>query len=300
MRLIDYSHERFNELHQAVMEWRGDDRVGTFSLSHVGIVPHSINSVKGRWPLGEFVKLYLVEDVLEGFFIAQGVYNGFDIFMNPQLEKAIMKELIEGAYHLTRQQMDGLGRHEMAVNTDVFEPDTQRQDILLELGFEQREQWQNLMRRDLNEPIDAPQLPKGFLIRPSTMADYEQLAAVHSGAFGSNWNPEVYRDEIMSKPGYAPEREVVVIAPDGRFAAFCVYWLDTRNKVGLFEPVGTHQDFQRKGLGRALLNHTLALMKVAGMKEAEIGHETDNPASTNLYASVGFRFYQHVWRYSRI
>jgi mycothiol synthase len=157
----------------------------------------------------------------------------------------------------------------------------------------------NDTRRDLNEPIASPELPEGYQIRPSTMADYEQLAAVHSGAFNSNWNPEIYRDEVMAKPGYAPEREMVVVAPDGRFAAFLIYWLDEVNKVGYFGPVGAHSDFHRKGLTRALMNHTLCLMKEQGMKEAEVGHETDNPASTNLYASVGFKLHRRIWSYSK-
>jgi GNAT superfamily N-acetyltransferase len=103
----------------------------------------------------------------------------------------------------------------------------------------------------------------------------------------------------MKKPGYAPEREMVVVAPDGRFAAFTVTWRDEVNKVGYFEPVGAHSDFQRKGLSRAMMLHTLHLMKAEGMKKAEVAHETDNPASTNLYASVGFKLHGRVWGYSK-
>lgn len=299
MEIINYRDELFPEVAQAVMQWRKEDQAG-MTLAHLGIVPHSINSVKRRNALGEFVKLYVDKGEVLGFYIAQGAYNGFDAFLSPRLAKAGMREVLWGAYENTRAQMDKLGRQEYPVNTDSFATDGLRQEILAELGFEKGEQWQNLTRRDLNEALPVPELPEGFAIRPSTMADYQALAVVHSGAFGSNWIPEIYRDEVMDRPGYAPEHEMIVVAPDGRFAAFCVYWLDTVNKVGLFEPVGTHEDFQRRGLSRALLNHTLALMRAQGMEAAEIGHETDNPASSNLYASLGFKFYQHVWRYSRI
>jgi ribosomal protein S18 acetylase RimI-like enzyme len=72
------------------------------------------------------------------------------------------------------------------------------------------------------------------------------------------------------------------------------------NKLGFFEPVGTHRDFQRKGLGKALMSHTLCLMKEQGMQQALIGHETDNPASSNLYASLGFKLHRRVFSYSRM
>ncbi len=78
-------------------------------------------------------------------------------------------------------------------------------------------------------------------------------------------------------------------APDGRIAAFCIAWLDPLNRVGLFEPVGTHLDFQRKGLGRAVVFEGLRQLRAAGMQTAIVGAESDNPPAYHLYVSVGFR-----------
>lgn len=58
--------------------------------------------------------------------------------------------------------------------------------------------------------------------------------------------------------------------------------------MALFEPVGTHPDFQRKGLARALMTHTMHLMKAHGMTTAIVNHETDKEASSALYANLGF------------
>jgi mycothiol synthase len=300
MRLSNYNDERLGELQASIAQWRKADKEAMTSICHLGDVPHRIyNGIRGRLPRPDLIKIYEPDGAIQGFILAQPYYNGFDVFVNPSLSKDELKALLEEAYRITRHQMDAIGRQEKGVLTDVIETDSQRKEILAELGFAEDEQWLNDTRRDLNEPIASPELPEGFSIRPSTMADYEALAVVHSGAFGSNWNPEVYRDEVMAKPGYAPEREVVVVAPDGRFAAFIIYWLDEVNKVGLFEPVGAHSDFQRKGLTRSLMNHSLCLMKEQGMEEAEVGHETDNPASTNLYASVGFKLHRRVWGWTK-
>ena len=63
----------------------------------------------------------------------------------------------------------------------------------------------------------------------------------------------MYRDRVMLKPGYQPEHEIIVVAADGRLAAFTTIRLDNLNNVGLFEPVGTRPVFQRRGLARAML-----------------------------------------------
>ena len=57
----------------------------------------------------------------------------------------------------------------------------------------------------------------------------------------------------MRSPVYCHNLDIVAIAPDGQIGAFCIVWMDPVNKVGLFEPVGTHPDYQRKGLGKAVM-----------------------------------------------
>jgi ribosomal protein S18 acetylase RimI-like enzyme len=126
------------------------------------------------------------------------------------------------------------------------------------------------------------------LIRSATsIEEAGKLAEAHHDAFNSQWTAEEYQ-RVLESPGYDPKRELVVVAPDGRFAAFCVIWLDTINKRGLFEPVGTHHDFQRQGIGRAMMVYGLREMQARGIKTGVVLHETDNPASTALYKSLGF------------
>ena len=47
--------------------------------------------------------------------------------------------------------------------------------------------------------------------------------------------------------------------------------------------------FQRKGLGRALMTHVMQHMREEGLKTAIVWHGDDNPASTGLYAALGFQ-----------
>jgi ribosomal protein S18 acetylase RimI-like enzyme len=174
------------------------------------------------------------------------------------------------------------------VVTDVFSCDDLRVALLRRLGFVEDRLWDHITERDLGGPIGEPDLPDGFTIRPASIDDVPQLAEVRNDAFDAGWSPEQYRDEVMLKPGYRPERELLVIAPDGRVAAFTVTWLDVENRLGLFEPVGTHSDFRRMGLARALMLHALAEMKALGMETATVEHLADNMAARELYRGLGF------------
>jgi predicted acetyltransferase len=73
-------------------------------------------------------------------------------------------------------------------------------------------------------------------------------------------------------------------------AAFLIYWIDPVSKSGLFEPVGSHQDFQRQGLTRALMYEGMRRMVAHGMTKAIVKHQPaqQNPAAAALYRSVGF------------
>ncbi|MCA9970534.1 MAG: GNAT family N-acetyltransferase, partial [Anaerolineales bacterium] len=95
--------------------------------------------------------------------------------------------------------------------------------------------------------------------------------------------------KVMASPGYAPERELVVQAPDGAYVAFCIIWYDHLNRMGLFEPVGTHQDYRRRGFGRAILLYGMQQMASAGMAFASVAHFGDNEAARGLYQACGFK-----------
>ena len=286
---------------RSLAEWIQEQGHDT-GYCHVGDIPHRIyNGIRGRVAFDRAVSVTVSDDdQLLAFSLCQPFYNSFDVFINPRHRGGrVERDLLHQACQITRQLMDDHDREDKSVCSDVQENDTVRAEILLDLGFEAGRNWINDTERTLSDPIAEVKAPDGFVIRPSTSEDYAQLAAVHSGAFNSSWTPEIYRDEVMTKPGYEAEREMVVVAPDGRFAAFCIYWIDTLNKVGLFEPVGTHSDFQRKGLARALMNHTMRIMRDLGMEWAHVGHETDNPASTNLYASLGFKTKKRTFEYTK-
>ena len=84
---------------------------------------------------------------------------------------------------------------------------------------------------------------------------------------------------------------MLVEAPDGSLAATAIAWLDEVTRTAEFEPVGTHVDFRRRGLGTALQLYGMHRAAAAGadrMLVACVGAPA-HPAARNMYLGVGFR-----------
>ncbi len=59
------------------------------------------------------------------------------------------------------------------------------------------------------------------------------------------------------------------------------------NRIGMLEPVGTHPDHQRRGLGRVVVREGLRRLATLGATVAYVGCADSKPAGC-LYRSVGF------------
>jgi ribosomal protein S18 acetylase RimI-like enzyme len=96
---------------------------------------------------------------------------------------------------------------------------------------------------------------------------------------------------------YRPDLDVVVAAPDGRLAAFCIGWLQGTD--GQIEPLGCHADFRRYALGRVALAEVLRRLHTAGAERIYV--ETDNYRDTafRLYESMGFNVIREVLVYRK-
>jgi GNAT superfamily N-acetyltransferase len=151
--------------------------------------------------------------------------------------------------------------------------------------------WDLLNMRDLRE-IEEPSLPVGYrLTTMREIADVARRVAVHRAA----WEPSGLTEEkyagAMSSWPYRAEFDFVVEAPDGTLATSALGWYDDANRVGEFEPVGTHPAHRRLGLARAVLLFGLQRFRDAGAQHAIIGCRGDDayPIPKLVYESIGFR-----------
>jgi ribosomal protein S18 acetylase RimI-like enzyme len=162
---------------------------------------------------------------------------------------------------------------------------------LEEAGYERAEDsWFVHLVRSLERPLSAPTLPSGFSLGHVARGDVARRVDVQRAAFDRSTTTEEKYARLIETWPYRADLDVVVEAPDRRFAAFCLAWLDDANAVGELEPVGTHPEFRRRGLARAACLRALATLRELGADTAVVyalgGVEGDRALS--LYRSVGF------------
>lgn len=231
------------------------------------------------------------------FFAQEGT---FDLFVHPSIydtstHEDVMSEYV--AWAEARARAAGL---QQLAPFWVYAYDTVMDRLLQAHGFTaiHADPPAPLFERSLDVLPTIP-LPAGFTVQNvCNLEDGWQRAQVTHAAFrphdaqGQPWDWAHYWAEyqqFMGSAVYTGERDLLVRAPDGRGAAICTIWFDVVNRVGLFEPVATHPDFQRRGLGKAVMAEGLRRMKAAGMTRAVLGFDPNNRAALALYTSLGFQ-----------
>ncbi|MDX9955836.1 MAG: GNAT family N-acetyltransferase [Anaerolineae bacterium] len=173
--------------------------------------------------------------------------------------------------------------------------DTEKIAFLTRHGFEQQEGYSIYMVRPLDQPISTPQLPEGFTIRHVLgEEEVEALVALHRAAVGTEHMTVEERLAMMRVPEYKPELDLLAATPDGQLVAYCMCGISeeenaaTGRNEGYTDPVGTHPDFQRRGLARALMLTGLQALKQRGMDFAVLGTSGENIAMRRTAEAVGF------------
>jgi ribosomal protein S18 acetylase RimI-like enzyme len=274
------------------------------ALPHPGDVVHFMsNTLRGR-DLDRHIFLY---EELDGrpralVLLYPGASWYYELLLDLALRtsgddafEAAVLAWAENATWAASQREDG-----GEIGVDVTLGDTVRQTLLERLGYTSHGMaYQLYTTRSLGDPIPEKPLPEGFSIRPVAGEHEAELAAtVHNGAFTPKWDTQTYL-AVMRTPGFRSDHELVVVAPDERFAAFVIIWLDPVSRSGLFEPVGCHRDFQRRGLTSALMYEGMRRMRAAGMETAIVRYNADNIAGDTLYRSVGFQTRYQIAEYHK-
>ncbi len=233
-------------------------------------------------------------------------YNNLVFEFDPARTEAVFEaELLAWGVTCARrlhQTLDEAGALDASSRVD----DVARIALLTRLGFIQQEGYSLHFQRALAAPLPAPQLPAGFTLRHVTgEEEAETLAALHRAAFGTEFMTLEERLAMMRTPDYDPTLDLVVAAPDGRLAAYCMGLIcyeenqHSGRNVGYTDPVATHPNFQRQGLARALLLAGLQKLQERGMDVAMLGTSSDNLPMQRAAQSVGFELESTTLWFSR-
>ncbi len=230
-----------------------------------------------------------------GFALVDPYYNlWFEMdpqFTSPQFETKI----IEWGMDCIRRAMQDMDEP-WSIDASCSAGNADRIALLERNGFVRQETTSLHMARSLEEPIPQPQLPASFTIRPvAGEQEAQALVDLHRAAFGTDNMTLEERLAMMRVPEYEPELDLLAIAPNGRFAAYCMGSISQaenqrsgRNE-GQTDPVATHPDFQGCGLAKALLLTCMQKLKERGITTAILGTSSENMAMQRTAQAVGFQ-----------
>lgn len=151
------------------------------------------------------------------------------------------------------------------------------------------ESWYSILRREYCGQEKPP-----LFIRPETEADHRAVEALTREAFWNVYAPGCYEHYlahlIRGHKDFIPELDLVAEAADGRLLGNVMYTRATltdeagnMREVLTFGPISVRPDCQRRGIGRALLEHSFREARRMGFGAIVIFGGPDN------YVSRGFK-----------
>ena len=175
----------------------------------------------------------------------------------------------------------------------VNEADDAMKNLLTERGYSlSRFKPEFMRRRSFSKPIPdfAPQ--SGYTVR--ALGDESELPArswlswkvFHPDEPDEKYQGWEWYKNVQRVPLYRRDLDIVAVAEDGELAAFCTVWFDDVTRTAVFEPVGTHPNHQKRGLGKAVMSEGLRRARRLGATLASVSSYSTGAHA--LYEFMGF------------
>ncbi|MFV0306759.1 MAG: GNAT family N-acetyltransferase [Desertimonas sp.] len=102
-------------------------------------------------------------------------------------------------------------------------------------------------------------------------------------------NGDAVERRLQQTSLYRADLDLVVLDVRGNVAAYGLFWFDPVTSTGMIEPMRTEDAHRRRGLARHLLTAGIDKLADVGADRVKVCFELSNPASSELYPSIGFR-----------
>jgi mycothiol synthase len=205
---------------------------------------------------------------------------------NPEL----ISEMLDAAEAKLPNQKDD-GKKELIVWVNAA--DDLMKGLFTERGYvRSKYSAEHMRRRFFTRPTPDPVPPSGYTVR--ALGDESELPArswLSWKAFHPDEPDEKYQGwewykNIQRVPIYRRDLDIVAVAEDGELVAFCTVWFDDVTRTAVFEPVGTHPNHQKRGLGKAVMTEGLRRAEKLGATLATVS--SYGKGAHALYESMGF------------
>jgi mycothiol synthase len=252
-----------------------------------------------RWHVNENIFHFRLEDVvtlweLSGKIVAMvnPDSDGEAFFqIHPEFRGQVSTaEMLDVAEQKLPKEIEG-GKRELIVW--VNGNDRATKDLFTERGYvRSRFAAEHMRLRPLTQLVRDPVLPSGYTVR--ALGEEDELPR-RSWLSWKVFHPEEPDDRyqgwewyrnVQRIPLYRRDLDIVAVAPGGELAAFCTVWFDDITRTAVFEPVGTHPNHQKRGLGKAVMSEGLRCAQRLGATLATVS--SYSAGAHALYHSMGF------------
>lgn len=166
---------------------------------------------------------------------------------------------------------------------------------------------EEIMRRDLRQPIPDRPLPEGMVLlayRPELAHTvYETYAdAFHERAGGMGWSEPAWTSAFLRYGAFRPDCSFLVMDGDAA-AAYAVCAIDPaenerqQETEGWVLQIGVRPAWRRRGLAAALLCEVMRRFHDEGLDYAALDVNVNNPTAQATYRSLGFETVKRLTTY---
>lgn len=174
-------------------------------------------------------------------------------------------------------------------------------ELMTDCGF-RAERWNFVMRVELADAPAPKPLPDGFELRRYEPSYSAAMHAAHNAAFLDHpnftpWTDVMWKQWVSESRNFRPELSFLVVEPADpqRVVAylqsneFDAYFEVTGKREAYVAKLGTRREFRGRGIAGALLQHALAAYRDAGLDEASLDVDSENPTGAlGIYERAGF------------
>ena len=162
--------------------------------------------------------------------------------------------------------------------------------IFADLGLVEKRTTGHEWEYDLSDLAPGSVVPDGFTVAAlgaERADDYAGIAACMAAAFDIDRDLRPALLSLEDSPLFRPELSVFARSPQGIVAAYCRGTVDPVNGVCGIDPICTHPDFQKLGLGRAVVDTCFRRQRELGGRFSYIGSAPEPAPGTFLDRSLG-------------
>ena len=179
---------------------------------------------------------------------------------------------------------------ELKMSLVVDGDDEERIALVEELDFQKGESYGDKQVRPPDAPVPEYSLPEGYMIRNAVVEeDHVEYREVQKAVF--RHINDMSKNQLLhySRASfYKEDLDIVAVDSVGNFAAFCTVRMDPLSRIAELEPVGTHPDHRKLGLGRAVICEALRRLEKYKPSAMVIIGAAPSEGARRLYESVGF------------